>query len=72
MSKTTHAVVLGAGLIGTETARQLAEKDIQVRAVVHTRITALLKQAQEKYPENIEIVQKDLRHLEQVEEVLDF
>lgn len=71
MIKPTHAVVLGAGWIGAETALRLAEEGIQVRAVVHNRVTKVLELAQ-KNTENIEIFQGDLRCPGTAEQAIDF
>lgn len=71
MVKPTHAVVLGAGWIGAETARNLAQEGIKVRAVVRSRVTKVLEFAQ-KDTDNIEIFQGDLRCPKTVERAIDF
>lgn len=71
MVKPTHAVVLGAGWIGAETARRLAQEGIQVRAVVRSRVTKVLEFAQ-KNNDNIQIFQGDLRCPKTAEKAIDF
>lgn len=71
MIKPNHAVVLGAGWIGAKTAHRLGKKWIQVRAVVHSRITKVLELACRDTP-NISIFQGDLRCPETTKRALDF
>lgn len=71
MIKPTHAVVLGAGWIGAETAHELGKKWIKVRAVVHSRVTKVLESAR-KDRNNIHIFEGDLRCPETTKRALDF
>lgn len=66
------AIVLWAWWIGAETVNMLALRCIKVRAVVHSRVTKILKDAHEQLHNYIEIVQTDLRKIENVRGALNF